>query len=107
MSDVIDPYVNSRLIIYRKLKAQADALVAKKRAEMATTGSATVTKDDLNTLVVPHQVVNEIAFGLDEAVAALNFYAAPSTWAAVPEKTLAADDLGTKAKVALARINPV
>jgi hypothetical protein len=48
-----------------------------------------------------------LAYGLDEAMRALNVYADQAFWTEVPEKTFAASDLGTRAKVALARIDPV
>lgn len=107
MTTVVDEYVNERLAYYKKVKAEADALISVKRGQLLANGKAELTRDELNTLLIPNQVAQEVAYGLDEAMAALKFYANENTWTEVPAKTFAADDRGLKARVALARINPI
>lgn len=103
---VVDGYVSARLKYFKKLKAEAEALVETKFNENKG-GPYTLTRDEVNILRLPNQVMSELAYGLDEAMAALKFYALESTWTEVPDKTFAADDRGLKARVALARIDPV
>jgi hypothetical protein len=104
---VLDPHVSSRMAYFRKLKSDAETLYESKREELRKTGSVELTADELNILRYPNQVTQELAYGLDEAMAALKFYADETTWTEVPAKTFAAEDKGLKARVALARINPV
>ena len=99
--------VNERLAYYKKLKAEADALVADKRARMRLGEPITLSRDELNVLLIPNQVAQELAYGLDEAMAALKFYASADTWKEVPAHTYAAQDVGLRARVAIARINPI
>lgn len=107
MTQVVDEYVNERLAYFKKLKAEADALVADKRARLRVGEAITLSKDELAVVALPNQVMQELAYGLDEAMAALKFYASADTWKEVPDHTYAAQDVGLKARVALARINPV
>lgn len=106
MTEVVDEYVSERLKYFKKVKAEADALVDAKRSGNPY-GPYQFTRDELNTLRVPNQVMQELAYGLDEAMTALKFYANADTWKEVPDHTYAAQDVGLKARVALARINPV
>lgn len=106
-TEVVDEYVSERLKYFKKLKAEADALVEQKRSLLRVGEAITLTKDELNVLRLPNQVMQELAYGLDEAMAALKFYASADTWKEVPDHTYAAQDVGMKARVALARINPV
>jgi hypothetical protein len=105
-AEVVDGFVNSQLQYFKKLKAEAEALRESFREELRS-GTVTLSRDELNTLLMPNQVASELAYGLDEAMAALKFYANENTWTEVPAKTFAADDRGLKARVALARINPI
>lgn len=107
MTDIVDPYVASRAKLYRQWKAKQDSIFQAKLDELRDTGVATLSREDLYAIFKPNEVFYDVAYGLDEAVAALQFYSNPSTWEEVPAKTLAADDRGQKAAVALARINPV
>lgn len=106
MTEVVDDHVASRLAYFKKVKAEADALVDAKRSGNQY-GPYQFTRDELNTLRIPNQVFSELAYGLDEAMAALKFYATADTWKEVPDHTYAAQDVGLKARVALSRINPV
>lgn len=107
MTEVTDEFVSERLKYFKKLKAEADALIETKREELKNGGNVVLDREELNILRLPNQVMQELAYGLDEAMAALKFYANENTWTEVPAKTFAADDRGLKARVALARINPV
>ena len=106
MTEVMDEYVAERLKYFKKIKAEADALVEAKR-EGNPYGPYQFTRDELAVLRMPLQVMQELAYGLDEGMAALKFYANADTWKEVPDHTYAAQDVGMKARVALARINPV
>jgi len=107
MTEVTDEFVSERLKYFKKLKAEADALIETKREELKNGGNVVLDREELNILRLPNQVMQELAYGLDEAMAALKFYANENTWTEVPAKTFAADDRGLKARIALARINPV
>ena len=107
MTDIVDGYVAERAKYYRQLASEAKAVFDGKRDELRDTGKVVLSRDELYAVNGPNQVFSELAYGLDEAVAALKFYANENTWTEVPAKTFAADDRGLKAKVALARINPV
>ncbi len=102
-----NPFVAARAEYFKKLYKAAKDLADAKRSELVHNGSTTLNKDELNTLLISDQVFGDLAYGLDEAMKALSFYANPDTWKEVPEHTYAAQDLGMKAKVALARIDPV
>lgn len=65
------------------------------------------TEAEKGNVLMAWQVVQELALGLDEAVVALDYYAADATWVEVPPNTPAAADLGQRAKLALFRIDPV
>ena len=106
MTDIVDEHVSSRAAYFRKLHAEAQAVYAAKR-EGNPHGPYTFTKDELFALLAPNQVFFELAYGLDEAMAALKFYGNADTWKEVPDHTYAAQDVGLKARVAMARINPV
>lgn len=107
MTAIVDEFVSERAAYFKKLKAEADALYESKREELRTTGSVKLSRDELNVLRIPNQVFAELAYGLDEAMAALKFYGSADTWKEVPDHTYAAQDVGLKARVAMARINPV
>lgn len=97
------PYVAARAKYFHKLADEAKAeLDAMKDADPPR-----ITKEEYNKLVMPLQVFKELAYGLSEAMKTLNVYADKAFWTEVPEHTYAASDLGTRAKVALARIDPV
>ena len=106
MTDIVDEHVNERAKYFRKLHAESQAVYAAKR-EGNPYGPYSFTKDELLTLLAPTQVFFELAYGLDEAMAALKFYGNADTWKEVPDHTYAAQDVGLKARVALARINPI
>lgn len=106
MTDIVDEHVSSRAAYFRKLHAEAQAVYAAKR-EGNPYGPYSFTKDELMTMLLPNQVFFELAYGLDEAMAALKFYGNADTWKEVPDHTYAAQDVGLKARVAMARINPV
>ena len=106
MTDIIDEHVAERAKYFRKLHAESQAVYQAKR-EGNPHGPYQFTKDELFTLLAPTQVFFELAYGLDEAMAALKFYGNENTWTEVPAKTFAADDRGMKARVAMARINPI
>lgn len=106
-TEVVDEYVSERLKYFKKLKAEADALIADKRSRLRLGEAITLSKEELAIVALPNQVMQELAYGLDEAMAALKFYASADTWKEVPDHTYAAQDVGMKARVALARINPV
>lgn len=107
MTDIVNEHVAERVKYFRKLRADALAVADELRDRMRTAGTANISRDEIATLLQPTQLTEQLAYGLDEAMAALNFYAADETWTEVPEKTFAAFDRGRTAKVALARINPV
>lgn len=107
MTEVTDEYVASRYEYAKKRIGEAqDVLDAMKLASISGTPSI-VPRDAYLTLLSAFGAVREIAYGLDEAMAVLKEYADPQFWTEVPEKTYAASDRGQKARVALARINPV
>lgn len=107
MTDIVNEHVASRAAYFRKVYAEAAALIESKKEQMREKGFITLDRDELNVLRIPNQVYFECAYSLDEAMAALDFYAEDTTWTEVPAKTFAAEDRGQKARVALARINPV
>lgn len=107
MTDITDEYVAERAKYYRQLHAAAAQLQESKREELRTTGKVVLSRDELFTLTAPNQVFFELAYGLDEACAALKFYGNPNSWKEVPAEFQVAKDAGLKARVALARINPV
>jgi hypothetical protein len=101
------PYVSARLEYYKKLLTEAKALLAELKDPTEEGASARIDRQEFHTLTMPYQVMMELVYGLDEAMKALNVYSDQSFWKEVPEHTYAANDLGTRAKVALARIDPV
>lgn len=113
MTDIVDGYVAERAKYFREQYAKAQEalnwLRQASRPDPVTRKVEPVIIEPAlyETFTALPQTFFELAYGLDEAVAALNFYASPDTWKEVPDHTFAAQDVGLKARVALARINPV
>jgi len=100
------PYVNARAKHFLKLATEATELLEELKKEQPGV-PARISRDEYVKLVAPMQVFKDLAWGLSEAMKTLDVYADKAFWTEVPEKTFAASDLGTRARVALNRIDPV
>lgn len=106
------PFVSERLNYAKKLIKEAEELVEKlknpvKNEAGEVVAPARITREEAGTILSAHTVLNQLVYGLDAAMKTLNIYADQSFWKEVPEHTYAANDLGTKARVALVTIDPV
>lgn len=105
------PYVSERVNYAKKVIKEAEELVKLlhkgETKEDGTVVHPRITHDEAGTIGAAFQVLNQLAYGLDAAMKTLNIYADQSFWKEVPEHTYAANDLGTKARVALVTIDPV
>jgi hypothetical protein len=106
------PYVSARVQYAKKCIKEAEVLLKELRDGVKdedgnTVKPGVITRSEYGTVAVAFQVLNELAYGLDAAMKALNIYADTAFWTTVPEHTYAASDLGTKARVALATVDPV
>lgn len=107
MTEIVNEHVAARYEYAKKRIAEAqETLDAMKLASISGTPSV-IPREAYLTLLTAFGVVRELAYGLDEAMDALNYYSADATWTEVPQHTYAAQDRGQRARVALARINPV
>jgi len=105
--EAVNPYVNARLQYFRKLMQEAQPALEWLREATRKGETVTLERALYEALALPVQEFRNLAYGLDEAMAALSYYANEETWREVPEKTSAAEDRGTRARVAMARIDPV
>lgn len=106
------PFVSERLNYAKKLIKESEELVDKLRKPVLNDAGeqlapAKISYAEAGTILSAHSVLMQLVYGLDEAMKALNVYADVPFWKEVPEHSYAASDLGTRAKVALARIDPV
>lgn len=106
------PYVSARVQYAKKCIKEAEVLLKELRDGIKDEDgnivkSGVITRTEYGTVAIAFQVLNELAYGLDAAMKALNIYADTAFWTTVPEHTYAASDLGTKARVALATVDPV
>lgn len=105
--DVVNEYPAERLASFRSQIDEATATIKKMRVEAYEGHPTRITLDELTAIEGAFNDVRSLAYALDEAMTTLHYYAAEATWTEVPQNTPAATDRGTKARVALARINPV
>lgn len=105
-TEAVNPYVNGRLLYFRKLMTEAQPALDWLRDTVRTGEPVKLERALYDQLVLPLQEFRNLAWGLDEAMTALSFYANEDTWREVPPKTSAAEDRGMKARVALVRIDP-